>query len=367
MTTAFREALPASHQSVSRAEVIQAGVVIATLPITDGSVTLDSRAASRGRMDIQMVDDGTLGLVPTDALSLLAPYGNQVKVSRGIVDPDGVEDLYSLGVFRIDNAKVDDSPTGLLVSIGGLDQSAVVIDARFEDAYEVAAGTTVEAAILALIDEAIPDVVTSFPGITYTLPKLIAEEGGDRWKFAQDMAASCGLSLYFDGDGILTLAPLPGGEHVSSFVEGENGMLLTAGREWRREGSYNRVIATGESSSDTAPARGVATDDDPTSPTYYFGRFGKVPMFFTSPMIATNGQAADAAYGLLAKQLGTTETISFGAIVDPSLKPDDVVRISRVRAGIVEEDHVLDQIAVPLGAEGVMTGVTRARQVSGEV
>ncbi len=78
------EAVRASRKIATRATVLSNGSPVAELPILDGSVTLDANAASRGRCDLTLADDGTLNLVPDAPTSLLAPYGNEIRVERGI-------------------------------------------------------------------------------------------------------------------------------------------------------------------------------------------------------------------------------------------------------------------------------------------
>lgn len=333
-----------------------------TVEIVDGSVTLDQTAATRGRADVTIIDDGTLGLVPTSPASLLAPYGNEIALSRGITYPDGTSELVGLGVFRIQAVDVDDSADGMAVRISGLDRSARVIDARFEEPYQIAAGTNYTTAILATVQAAWPDVPYSLTSTGLVTPALVAQEGDDRWKFCQDMAAAISMRLYFDGDGVLTLVPDVMTAPVMTIAEGENGVLIQASRNWTREGAYNAVIATGENTGQTAPARGVAVDNNPLSPTYYYGPFGHCPRFYSSPFLTTNAQAAAAAQTMLDKQLGTTEQVSFGALVMPHLEPGDTATITRSRSGI-GEDHVLDSLTIPLTPDGVMSGRTRARQV----
>ncbi len=103
----------------------------------------------------------------------------------------------------------------------------------------------------------------------------------------------------------------------------------------------------------------VLLDNNSLSPTYYDGPFGRVPEFFHSEFITSDAQAADVAAARLARQLGTTQSISFGSIVNPRLEPSQVVRVSRLRAGIDQEDHVIETLTIPLGAEQEMTGQTR--------
>lgn len=362
VTAAFLDAIATSHRLAVLVEILEAGIVVAELEtVIDGSVTLDQTAATRGRADITVVDDGTLGLVPTDTASQLAPYGNEIRVSRGLYFPSGVSELVALGVFRLDQVDVDDQPDGMQIRIAGQDRSARIIDARFEEPYQVVQGTNYGDAILAVLQAAWPEIPYDLTTTSQTTPALISEEGGDRWQFARDMAAAIGMDLYFNGDGTVVMRPVTSvsADPIATIAEGEDGVLLTAARSWNRQGTYNRVIATGENTGEAAPARGVATDDNAASPTYYFGPFGKVPRFYASPFITTNDQAADAAQAILSRELGTTQQASFGSLVLPHLEPDDAVLITRERAGI-DETHILDQITIPLGAEGVMSGSTRA-------
>lgn len=398
----FQDAVRGSHAVATRVEVLRDGDVTHVIDtVTDGAVTLDQAAATRGRLDCTIIDPD---LVPDDPAAALAPYGNELRVYRGVLFPFGggaeevtdgggassgqswpitlwgtevesedpgptitivaipTEELVSLGIFRIDETTVTDNPDGLEIRVTGMDRSVRMIDARFEQPITVAAGTNVATAIEQLAQDAWPAVETNLTATSLTTPLLVGEEGGDRWKFMQDLAASIGHSLYFDGDGILVSKPVasPNGDLAATFAEGDGGVLLTASRSWTRQGTYNRVIATGENPGEGAvPARGVATDDNPASPTYYYGQYGKVPRFYASQFLATSAQAEDAAQALLNRELGTTQTVTFGVIVNPALEPDDLVTITRNRLGI-DETHVIDSITIPLAADQSMSGRTRA-------
>lgn len=366
-TDAFAAALTESHTIATRIELLSGGSIVDTIDETiDGTVTLDGRAALRGRCDLTIVDDGTLGLIPTAPTDTLAPYGNEVRVYRGIKFPDDTTELISLGIFRIESVNVEETGgSGITLRVSGIDRSARAADARFEYPTSVTAGTNYADAISDLLQVPFAnDLDMDFTATTRTTPQLIAEEGDDRWAFVQSMASAIGMVLYFDGDGVCVLRPASTGTTaVATLSEGDDGVLLSASRDWNREGAYNRVIATGENTGETAPVRGVATDENPSSPTYYFGPFGPVPRFYASPFLTTDDQAADAAEAILSKELGTTQEIGFGTVVDPRLEPDDVVRISRAVTGL-DEDHTIDSLTIPLSSTGVLAGRTRAQVVS---
>lgn len=367
VSSRFLEALSKSHRLATRIEVLASNVVIATIDTAlSGGVTLDRASQVRGRADLTIVDDGTLGLVPDAAADLLAPYGNEIRVSRGIQYPDDELELVSLATLGIQDTDVDSNASGTTIRVTGLDRAQRVIDARFEEPYEIDEGTNYADAIQDTLDAAIAGLTYSFPTITTTTPHLIAAEGDDRWAFVQSMGESLGMLLYFDGDGTCVLDPVaqPTGTADLELVEGATGVLVAAGRRWTREGAFNRVIATGENTgTDAAPVRGVATDDNPLSPTYYYGQFGKIPRFYSSQFLTTDAQALDAATAILARETGTSQSVTFGAVVNPAVEPNDIARITRTVAGI-DENHVIDNLTIPLDAAGVMSGQTRAVQVT---
>lgn len=363
VSDAFKAAITQSHRMAVLVEVLQDSTVIRTLDtVTGGTVTLDAKAQSRGRVDLTLVDDGTLSLVPTTAASTLAPYGRELRVSRGIRYPDNSLELVRLGVFRFDETTISESPGSLEIQVAGPDRSDRISTARFEAPFQIASGTNVATAILAIITPAYPDVVTDFVTTAVTTPDIFVEEEGDRWELALKLARDAGLRLYFNGDGTLVLDVDSTGQPVITLAEGTTGVLLSGGRRWTSQGAFNRVIATGENTGVGTPVRGVATDLNPLSPTYYNGPFGPRPKFYRSQFIVTATQAQDAANAMLARELGTTQTVNFGTLVLPHLEPGDIATITRARVGI-NEDNVIDSLTIPLTHDGAMTGATRASQV----
>lgn len=368
----WAEGLASSHILSVEALLLRPNTDPEVIPLMGGSVTLAAGAATRGSCDLAFVDDGTMGLVPKDPSSKLAPYGNEIQISRGLVYPDYIMEMVSLGIYRIETVGTNDTSEGVEISVTGLDRSARIIDAKFEKPYEIVAGTQLIEAIMDVITEVYAAVQTRFADIDAALPKIVAAEGDDRWQFLQDIVSALGLELYFDAEGYLVLRPIPAvgsTEPVAGIVEGRWGVdvsdpedypatLLNAGREWGRDEARNKWIYTGENTDNDTPVRGEAVDDNPNSPTYYFSNFGRKPDFQSSSFISTVDQAEQAAEGSKARNLGISQQVNFGALVNPALEVNDVVRIRRKRTDI-NEDHILDSITIPCGPEDPMSGQTR--------
>lgn len=357
-STAFAAAVAGSHQIAVRVDVIADGTVIAEdIPIVSGRVTFDRRAERLARLDVTVADPVR---IPEDADDVLTPFGYELAVWRGVELPDGPE-LLPLGVFPIQRSDVDG--VTLLSEISTVDRSQLVADARFEDDYQIAAGTNYAAAIEALIADGVSGLTYLFPSIGHVTPLLTFAAQEDRWVAAQSMARSCGMEILFDGLGRCVMRPEPAftGTPVATIAEGVN--MTGVGLSLDRQGAYNRVIAIGRNASTGDQFSGVATDDNPASPTYYFGRFRKRSRFYFSEFLASAAQAASAASAILTANLGVARAVDFAAIPDPRLECSDVV-VMRNTVLDIDELHIIETLSIGLGPEDTMTGTTRSQQVA---
>lgn len=359
---AFLAAIRKSHTIVTYVDVLNQGAVIqADIPVADGVVTLDATAEIRGRVEMTVAGEA---LVPLTADALLAPYGNELRVRHGIRFPDGTEETISLGVFRIDETPVTDP--GRSVQITAYDRSMIVRDARLEAPHIVVSGTEWTFAIAELVDGAgwwtptnpLPTIISPS---TFSSPLIVAPEQEDRWKLCTEWGKAIGYDVTFDGDGALRALPVVDYDLIDphwTVNDGETGVLITAQRKWRRDGIFNRVIAIGETP--TGVYRGVATDDNPASPTYYYGAFGKVPRWFSSPLMNTTEQCQTAAEAMLRRSLGQSSEVTFTALPNPALEPGDLLQVEREALGI-NSQFIIDAVTIPLSAAGGQTLKVRAK------
>jgi len=370
VSDAFRTALLDSHRIASRAEVLQGGAVVRSLDVHAGGVEVDGTAAVRRRCSVELVDH-TGALTPDQAGDVLTPYGNELRLFRGVVYPDGAEELVPLGVFLITDVAVRDKPEGVTLAVEGYDRARRVEGARFTSTTIVPAGINYAVAIRDLLRARVPtleflpaDATGWSQQTTRTTPQLVFQEQADPWRAARDMAESIGRVLYFDAAGrvVMPTEPSVSTSPVAwAYVEGEDATILGLDNRWTREGVYNHVIVTGETTSATVPVRGEAYDSDPNSPTYIGGPFGDVPYFFASPLITTAGQAVEAATGILRRVSGSTELVSFPAVVNPAHEAGDVVAIVRAKSA-VSDLYLLDRFNVPLGPGETMTASARRQR-----
>lgn len=373
VSDSFRAALATSHVSVVRAQVCDVdGVVLATLQPLGGNVTVDlERSIRREAGDLSLVDP-TGTLVVDDATDLLSPLsGYEIRLYRGIEYASGTQELMPLGVFGWSKATVAEGSDGLTITVNGLqDRAAKIGRSRLASPYAIASATAVETVVEQLLTRAYPDVDlgAGLPETGRTVPASAwAVEGdSDPWEDAYAVAADYGYRLSVNVDGEVVMDSIADVNTADPIVEyGDSGLdvLLGISREWDIADTYNGVVAIGVGSGLAIPARAIAWDDDPNSPTYYQGSFGRRPRVYSSGRLVTKADAQRAADAQLARTLGISESVAFTALVDPSLDVGDRVRLRRSTLGI-NGTYRIDRLDIPLGPDGAMGVEARTRRVS---
>ena len=373
----FAALLADGHELAVKVEVLagpDADPVDITPYFTDGSLDVSRQAVRRsGTLSFADKGDGT-AIIPTGPNSLLAPYGNELRIWSGLRFPDGTEEFVPVGTLRITKPVVRYPSVTVELS----DRAWVVQGARFEDSYTIPSGTNVGEAIRAGLVACFPQAVTNFADVSDVTGQLIYDAAADPWDSFQQLAQGIGHQLYHDPLGTCVLAAEPdqvdvppvwtydGKPNASLPYDPQdwaNLALYDQEHAWDTDGVYNAVVATGESTDLAAPVRGVAYDSDPTSPTLYGGKFGKRPLFWSSPLLLSAGQAELAARTMLQKQVGLAESLRIPAVPHPALECGDPILVVRPELGI-NTLHLVDHFTLPLraggGAQTIDTRVRRA-------
>lgn len=362
--------------------------------VEGGDVTIDRTAAVRRSARIEVTPFNAAGditdpsvleqlaetLIPDEASDVFAPYGNKIRLwyrieVPGYVHPTYGDNLYPfpLGVLRLSSVDIVDDGTPRL-SITAYDDSRYVSKNKLTAAWIVAAGTNYGDAIIALVQNRLPSAQANPHTVTATTPQIILDPESDPWQAVTDWAAAVGCQVYFDRYGLLTIEdePDPLTDPVSweyrDGTQDANAVLLSVGRGMSDDPGYNGIVLTSESTTLPAPIRIELWDDDPDSPTFALGPYGKVPYFKSSPLVVDYAGGGAMAYAELLKVMGGTETADFSIVPNPAHEPGDVVRAVRPLSR-TDATALLDSFVVPLAATEAMTIRTRERrsavQVSG--
>lgn len=364
VTASFLETLRGSHKAIFRARVcttFQTGVnpTGTEIPGIGGDVVSSASAAIRSTLHLT-----TSAPWPATAADLLAPYGNEIFVERGIEFGNGLKEWVGLGYYRIETPEQEETPNGP-VEVAASDRMAGIIAGRFLSPRQFLSSSTRGQVVDTLIKEVYPAAVTEWDdtGLRDGLlgRTIVAER--DRYETLRDLVTSLGKIGYFDHRGIFVVrtASTVTGTPDWTVDAGANGVLVKMSRAITREGIYNVVVATGEATDTDPPSHATVADLSATSPTRYGGPFGPVPRFYTSPFITTDAQARDAASVLLRKNLGLPYQVSLEAVPNPALEPDDVIKV-RYPTGALSlrsEVHIVETVTIPLDSSTPVTLRTR--------
>jgi hypothetical protein len=362
----FLTTLRGSHQAIFRAKVcdtFQTGTTPTgtEIGIIDGDVQASAKNQIRQTLDLTTSEKW-----PRGAGDLLAPYGNELYVERGIAYGDGRSEWVGLGYYRIDTPDQDETPGGP-IQIAAKDRMAGIIDARFLAPRQFPSNATRGQVVDALIKEVYPAGVTEWDNAGVRdapLGRTIVAER-DRYQTLQDLMTSLGKLGYFDYRGVFVVrtAASVTGSPSWTVDAGSNGVLVKMSRSITREGIYNVVVASGEATDTTPPVTVTVADLSATSPTRYGGRFGPVPRFYSSAYVTSIAQARDAASALLRKSLGLPYQVALEAVPNPALEPDDVIEIkypvTNGSPSLRSEVHIIDQVTIPLTIDAPVTLQTR--------
>lgn len=369
---AYLSAVRTSTMQWAVCEAWRGGVKLQTttpLDIDSGSVTDNSAPGVRRQLD--------LGLLPKAGLfDLLSPIGTELRVRSIIRYPSGVTESLPMGVFDIDSASIGYGPAGT-ITVRASDKWAKIQRAKFLLPKTSWTGLRITAQITALIREVLgaSEPVNVLTSDTTTVGTLVWE--GDRDKAIIELAESIGCWVYFDRDGIATIAPLPTGSPgaaVWSVDAGASGVLLDASRSRDRSNTFNVVVVAGQKADGIPPFDPqIVWDNDPSSPTYAgtdplngtsAGPFGIVPYPFTSPIVEHLGQAQIAGLAKLTQLRGLNAQLTLSSVRNHALDVLDSISVTlpadSYGASPVVERHLVDKITHPLTSEGATSIETRS-------
>lgn len=347
VTDRFLQRLTENHTPITQVLLFLTDGRVIELPHTGGSVTVDRAQAIRRTCSVTVADPSLIPRTPADQL---ATYGATLRISRGVAYGDGTSELVPLGVFRLDSVSGDASRGP--VTLQGKDMSAAVADDKFTAPYTVT-GTLINA-VSDLIHRSIPtaDIVASISDVTIGTRTFDIQ--ADPWAGCQEIAAAGGAEVFADADGVFRIATLPDPTTTTpvwAIEATEGGAYISANRSMTSDKVNNGVMAQGENTADNAPPVSyLATDNDPNSPTYWSGPYGRRPMFYSSATLTTTVACQQAAILKLAQAKAPNASGDVSSLPNPALEPGDVLRVMHEDGS--RELHQVASFSVPLDTGG---------------
>lgn len=366
VTAQFLEAIKRSYTLSIAVEVLDPAdeVVVSNLPIRGGSVTVDAGSEIRYTASITVSDIAYLPRVPTDPL---APYGNLVRIRRGIRYQNGTTERVPVGVYVIDQPGGDMDIGPLTVALKG--KEVILQRNKLTAPYSTAGTTSHVEAITDLVAEVMPTQTIDSSGVTgdQTPATKAWDLDADRWAACRELAAAIGCEVFFDAEGVLVVRDLPpapaDATPVWDIAGGDGGVRIGGEVSMSLSGIYNgvRCMSDGNGVDAAPPVSAQVVDDDPLSPTRWGGPLGHVLKIVKSPLYADFDQCNAAAVAMLPGVLGPNRTLSLRTFVNPALEAGDCVRVEYGDG--TAERHTVWSISMPLSTAGDFAVGTRSGAV----
>lgn len=356
VSAAFVAALGGGHDVVTRVDAWYGGVLVAEdLAVIDGRVAAEENALIRTSLQVDIAVP--VELVPTEETDPLAPYGQELHVSRGVRHAGtGLLELVSLGWFRIQSSKVREQwryveglpepwvSSGAVVSVEAFDRMSAVVDSDFLAPETPQLKTSAVAEIRRLVRGLTP--LGTFTVVDGAIPAT-TEYTGDRGDAVRSLAGHRNAVAYIDPDGLFVVRTVATTAAVYEVDTGPQGSLVDWTHVLSRDGIFNGYVARGKTSADV-PVQSVALET--TGPTRWDGPFGRVPTVVETNLPFTVGMATTMAKNGLAKLRTSVDVVvETSCIPNPALECGDYVGLSVPRGRVVGRVVGFD---LPITAEG---------------
>jgi hypothetical protein len=364
VSDAFLRTIAGAHRVAASLEFHASDGTWQPLELSKGNVSADRTSQTRWSLTATVLE-------PPGSLS---PFGSMLRAHRGVYLPDGTVEWVPSGVFRCESVKRQTgSPE---VDVTGLSAEKIVADGGFLVPRNLHGGSGV-ASIRELITEVLPGAYVDVRVPDQILGSLTEDK--DRWGMidgssdSPSIAKLLGAEVYADGLGRFVIGPVPTVDDPPVWTAGD-GVLVSADSELSRDGVVNVWVVTGASAGEDneTVGPGYALDTDPYSPTFAgsslfdptdVAPFGRVIDYYSSSALKDQGDCERAAAAKLADSLGLKHTVSFESVLNPALRPGDVVRIAP--PGVLAHNHVIDKLTVDLAGSASLKADTRtSRQVT---
>ena len=366
VSAAFTAALQSGQiLAAAQATVLSNGQPVAgyaNLPIETATLTCSRTQAQRQTLTLKLRPVGPAqSIVPADMSAPLAPNGNEILLEIGLRYTNGASELVPCGIFPIQTVTVTDTGSDLTIQVQCADRSWSISRRPLLQPYTIAASTTLDQALHALLSantSGMPPFAYAIQTTTAAAPTNTYNEGQDPWQAALDLAAGAGYECFFDRYGNLQSRPMPTPGSIAptwAASEAHQAGPLAIARTLTANQVSNDFVVFSSNTSAQPPVRAEASDTNPASPTWTGGKFGDIVTFLSSQAIGDTIGALSAAQGQLNLSLGQVDTLALTVVPNPAVDIDDVYTVVRDRMNLTSATQwIVDGYTLPIGVGNTM-------------
>lgn len=331
----WREAVESHERTVGfRAEMVDSsGVAVADLPVTAAGVSFDGDAAEQWAASLTVVGEEWVPRSPTDPLDPRS--GLRCRLWwRLLVDGEWVE--VPCGTYYLEDPRISDDGTGPVITVTGRDPLTVLRRAGYGSQVIAVGGMTVPAAISHVVTAlSLSTAIRVDSSSSVTLPAVFELTGRDPLDDLTEIAAQAGLIIRTDREGAIIAAPAPEPWAVrADWQEGPDCPVINLDVEIGTSEMVNSVTVVSTSPEVDPPVSATVEDDDPTSPTYVGGPWGRRGLTIRTDAVATVEGAQGLARSTLEGRRRPTEAVEVEVPARPDLGFRDLISLARAASGV---------------------------------
>lgn len=352
----YRQALGTSHRPYLLVEVLDGFQNVLATDLTYMSGSVSANLTSRVARTCSITFDETF--YPYEPTDLLAPYGNMLRVTRGIEFADGTRNIWVVFVGRIQETTLNTDGT---CTAYAADFAADVVENKFLNPQNSQAGDPVSTEVIRLISDGFPQAQFGSFSIQ-DIPVQPLTWQLDRGQALDELATSVGAFWYPLADGRFVLRQYPWtvfSDPVVTYSDGDLGSVIASSATRSREEVFNVLTVTGERLNGDEPVFATASDTNPDNITNLNGPFGTRSQLLRLQTPATQGSADAAARDNLRRVVALVDTWSWTMTPDAALELGDTVSLNvRGKSDIIQ---VVESFEIPLDLSVPMRVSGRSR------
>lgn len=280
-------------------------------------------------------------LAPSPGLfDALAPVGTQLAVTAYVSINGQPVATIPMGLFDVDDQKITEGNGRLTITAP--DKWQRIVRAKFMGPQTSTSGVRVTDQITYLIQGALgsSERVNVKATSLATVGTLTWDK--DRAKAIIDLADGIGAWVYFDRNGVATIADVPTTGKAADWLidSSASGVLVSLDRQRSRASTYNVVAVESSASGGAAFPAQFCWDSDSSSPTYVApGPWGPTPpasasspfglaVYYFSTPLPLDAPGARAAGGtVLSKTVGRASSVQMTSLPNPAMDAFDVLDV----------------------------------------
>jgi len=339
----FGSAMSYSRTVFAEMDILKGGVVLENnVPLTGGSVSTDRTRNTRYEASVE------IGMYDWDSLPI-SSKGHRIRLWHG-VESIGVRERVQVGEYQVFSYRRNGRGS-VSTTLKGLEN--FLIESGFIRPRTPPYGQPIITAISDLIHEVLPDAEVVNLASQNALVRSTGAWEKERWDEAiTAMAKGIDAEVFCGHDGRFYIVDAPNLENLVGQYQiagGQGGVMVTEDRSDTRDQVYNAVSVSANSSDQTVPPLWAwARDNDPTSPTYFYGDYGQRVRYYSSQFFTTTSQCQAYADRLLIESLAPNQTLSIGSAPIPFLEAGDPIRVIS-QQGAPDGTFLINKTALPLG------------------